>query len=108
MDPPFREWFAELYMFEIVHVLQDTFDTMMQGVTFESEREKKKNHNQHQATQGHTMRAFAVQLAERQLRREIANEQHRVNHQDSGSDSDDDDSDGEPDVDNVSEGHVVM
>ena len=54
------------------------------------------------------MRALAVQMAEGQLRREIANEQHRVNHQDSGSDSDDDGSDGESDVDNVSEGHVVM
>lgn len=104
-------------MSEIVNVLQDTFDTMMGGVTRESERAKKEKRDKASDVLNTRMRGFARHVAEQQLRRELLGEQRlgerqaqqvseqcgneqqeqQAREQDSGSDSDSD-SDSEDDT----------
>lgn len=62
-------------MGEIVNVLQDTFDTMMHGVTRESERAKMEKQDKASDDQNARIRSFATQVAEQQLRRELLREQ---------------------------------
>ena len=62
-------------MREIVNVLQDTFDTMMGGVTRESERAKIEKQDKASDEQNARIRSFATQVAEQQLRRELLREQ---------------------------------
>ena len=62
-------------MGEIVNVLQDTFDTMMHGVTRESERAKMEKQDKVSDDQNARIRSFATQVAEQQLRRELLREQ---------------------------------
>ena len=62
-------------MGEIVNVLQDTFDTMMRGVTRESERAKMEKKDKASDERVTSMRDFATRVAEQQLRRELLHEQ---------------------------------
>lgn len=62
-------------MSEIVNVLQDTFDTMMGGVTRESERAKKEKRDKASDDRTARLRDFATRVAEQQLRRELLREQ---------------------------------
>lgn len=104
-------------MGEIVNVLQDTFDTMMGGVTRESERAKMEKQDKASDDRTARLRDFATRVAEQQLRRELLREQRlgerqaqqvseqcgneqqeqREGEQHSGSDSDSD-SDSEDDT----------
>ena len=77
-------------MCEVVSILQDTFDTMMKGITRESERAKAAGRNKVYEEHIRRIRDFATQVAETQLRREILQEQ-RVGEQNNGSGSDSDD-----------------
>ena len=93
-------------MREIVNVLQDTFDTMMGGVTRESERAKMEKQDKASDDRTARLRDFATRVAEQQLRRELLREQRqaqqvseqcgneqqeqREGEQHSGSDSDSD------------------
>lgn len=95
-------------MGEIVNVLQDTFDTMMRGVTRESERAKMEKRDKASDERTTHLRDFATRVAEQQLRRELLREQRlgerqaqqvseqcgsepqEQQQQDSGSDSDSD------------------
>lgn len=62
-------------MGEIVNVLQDTFDTMMGGVTRESERAKMEKQDKASDDRTARLRDFATRVAEQQLRRELLREQ---------------------------------